>query len=335
MRIYISSAREDLPVARELAGLLTRHPDVASTGDTTIYNPLDDPALAGKSERDVQAACEAKLAESNFVALLLSPAALSSPYILRDIEQARRMYDASEVKFFLTVLLQPVTLDEFLASLPSVDATSRPIDAVADEVAYYTTWRPRQTGGAIYFAPPRPAPQAPPSPMLPPDPGAVSAGAPLPPPSPAPAAPPPFSTPPPPPAPQGAPAGAPPLPSPQQPGGKTITGAPPPSPRRERGGEFDAKRTASPSTSTLQFSAYHPNALAVETWHTLLVYTYIADALAQIQADAATFTELGSAPTVAKGQSTRAVERGVELTIEPHIEGVTFTPTSDSFVWRD
>jgi hypothetical protein len=73
----------------------------------------------------------------------------------------------------------------------------------------------------------------------------------------------------------------------------------------------------------------------VETWNTLLVYTYIAEVLAQVQADAATFTELGSAPTIAQGQSTRAVARGVELTIEPHMEGVTFSPTSDTFVWRD
>ncbi len=96
-----------------------------------------------------------------------------------------------------------------------------------------------------------------------------------------------------------------------------------------------ATTAAPPATSTLQFSAYHPNALAVETWNTLLVYTYIAEALAQIQADAATFTELGSAPTVAQGQSARAVARGVELTIEPHMEGVTFSPASDSFVWCD
>ena len=75
--------------------------------------------------------------------------------------------------------------------------------------------------------------------------------------------------------------------------------------------------------------------VAVETWHTLLVYTYVAEALAAIQADAGTFTELGSAPTVAKGQSARTVERGVELTVEPHMEGVTFSPATDTFVWRE
>ncbi|MGZ3664027.1 MAG: hypothetical protein ACXVDA_05990, partial [Ktedonobacterales bacterium] len=59
-----------------------------------------------------------------------------------------------------------------------------------------------------------------------------------------------------------------------------------PAPRGKKGGEFEATRTAAPSTSTLQFSAYHSNTLAVESWNTLLVYTYIAEALAQIQADA-------------------------------------------------
>ena len=66
----------------------------------------------------------------------------------------------------------------------------------------------------------------------------------------------------------------------------------------------------------------------------MLVYTYLSDALAQIQADAATFTELGSAPTVAKGQASRQVEQGVELTVEPHLEGVTFSPERESFIWR-
>ncbi|MGZ3674879.1 MAG: hypothetical protein ACXVCO_11265, partial [Ktedonobacterales bacterium] len=324
MRIYISSAREDLPVARELAGLLTRHPDVASTGDTTIYNPLDDPALAGKSERDVLAAREAKIAESQFIILLLSQVAMSSPEVWSDIEQVRILRESEAVKFFLIVQLSPFDLDEPLASIISINAVRRSLDAVAGEVAYYTTWRPRQTGARVVFAPPRPAPQAPPQPVLPPDPGGVA----LPPYSPPPPAPgaaptgapqPPFS--PPPPAQQGAPAGAPPPPSSLPPAPwDAPTAAPPPAPRGKKGGEFEATRTAAPSTSTLQFSAYHSNTLAVESWNTLLVYTYIAEALAQIQADAGTFTELGSAPTVAQGQSAQAVTRGVELTIEPHME---------------
>jgi hypothetical protein len=97
------------------------------------------------------------------------------------------------------------------------------------------------------------------------------------------------------------------------------------------------REEAAPSAgdaSALQFSAYHPNTLPVGVWQTLIVYTYLAEALSQIQADAATFTELGSAPTVASGQASRQVEKGVELTVEPHMEGVTFSPERESFVWR-
>ena len=37
---------------------------------------------------------------------------------------------------------------------------------------------------------------------------------------------------------------------------------------------------------------------------------------------------------MAKGQASRQVEKGVELTVEPHMEGVTFSPERESFIWR-
>lgn len=310
MKIYISAAREDLTIARQIADLLPRYltdADGGDGGDSAIFLPSDD------DER------EARLAESQFIALLLSPAALRSPGVQRDIEQMRRLRAEDALKFFITVVLQPVSLDEDLAQLRSVDAVARPIEEVAEEVAYYATWRPRFTGARIYFAPPppptrsapitgAPAPQPPAAEPLPEwddeDFGAVR-GSPFPPPLPAP----------------------PPAPAPQpqsQPGQPDL-------PKQARGAT-----TETPSDArTLQFSAYYPNTIAVETWNTLLVYTYVAEALAQIQADAGTFSELGSAPAIAKGESTRAVARGAELTIEPHMEGVTFSPARDSFVWRE
>jgi hypothetical protein len=112
-----------------------------------------------------------------------------------------------------------------------------------------------------------------------------------------------------------------------------ISGARPPQPRG--GPRFGGRdRKAEASAQTLQFSAFSPNEIATGAWSTLLVYTYVAEALAQIQADAATFTELGSAPQEAKGQSKQRVRQGVELTIEPHMDGATFSPTSDTFIWR-
>ena len=316
MRIYISCSEEDLPVARALVDGLGRHFSPAAAAAHRIYNPLDDPELAGKDEGAVMAAREAKLGESNFIVLLLSPSALRSPGVVRDLEQVRQMRLKYPNKFYLTVLLQPVTLDDDLAKLRSIDATSRSLDEVAAEVAYYTTWRLIQSGGDVQFIPPAgarrpPAPAAPPPapPSLPPDPGWA----------------PPVS--------RGAPGGAPP-PAPAGALPPAPASAPPPAPRADPGAP-PAIPAAPRSTDTLQFSAYHPNTVAVETWHTLLIYTYVAEALGQIQADATTFTELGSAPTIAQGQSARAVARGVELTIEPHMEGVTFSPASDAFVWRE
>lgn len=297
MRIYMSSSEDDLAVASELEEGLRRHFSSADAAANTIYNPLNDPMLAGQDEPAVMVAREAKMAESNFIVLLLSPSALRSPVSRHDLEQVRRMRLSYPNKFYLTILLQPVTLAEDLADLRSIDASSRSLDEVAAEIAYYTTWRLRQSGGRIQFVPP-------PKTLQPAESAELELAAP-------PAAPPP-----------------PPSPSP------SAAAQPPLQPRAERQPP-PAVTTTPHAAGTLQFSAYYPNAIPVETWQTLLIYTYVAEAIAQIQADASTFTELGSAPTIAEGQSARAVARGVELTIEPHMAGVTFSPASDAFVWRE
>jgi hypothetical protein len=72
----------------------------------------------------------------------------------------------------------------------------------------------------------------------------------------------------------------------------------------------------------------------VAEWNTLLVYAAAGDAMAAVAADAATFTELGSAPRTSTGHSARVVAQGAELTIEPHLEGVSFSPPTDTFIWR-
>ena len=245
--------------------------------------------------------------------------------------------------------------------------TSGNLGRRATQIAYYASFRLVQSGGFMGWQPTRPpdgggfthlggkpspsteeapAPAESPSYEQPPAPPPM-AEAPAPPwqdqelPPDVGSAPPPYA---PPPAPGGAPppapGGAPPPPRDEPYGQPAPAPAPwtPAPPPPVTGEEKRARGTAdvTPSASkTLQFSAYHPNVVAVETWHTLLVYTYVAEALAAIQADAGTFTELGSAPTIAKGQSARTVERGVELTVEPHMEGVTFSPATDTFVWRE
>src|SRR5258706_9354206 len=173
----MSSSEEDLPVARALVDGLGRHFSPAAAAGHTIYNPLDDPELAGKDEGAVMAAREAKLAESNFIVLLLSPSALRSPLVVRDLEQVRQMRLKYPNKFYLTVLLQPVMLDDDLAKLRSIDATSHSLDEVAAEYAYYTTWLLIQSGCSIPFVLPPAAPRAP-------APDAVPPSAPPPPPAP-------------------------------------------------------------------------------------------------------------------------------------------------------
>jgi hypothetical protein len=374
MRIYISSSREDLSVARRLAGQLPSHPILADASEVIVYTPLDNMALAGTDDassgewQESAARAEQQMADSGFIVLLLSPAALLSPWVARDLDQVYRVRDARVMKFIVKFVLQPISpdpaFDATLDGLQTVDAASLSLDELVGEVAYYATWRVRQTGGSIRFGPTKsrpappetddrdapfapgaaagesgaweieeergedqyaypaapPPPSAPPYIPQPPDVGGVPPSAP----------PPPAYAPPPPPgeAPS-APPYAQPAPAPQ---------APPPGyadePPVSRGRAPDVTTPSTQASGTLQFSAYHPNTVAVETWQTMLVYTFLSEALAQIQADAATFTELGSAPTVAKGQASRQVEQGVELTAEPHVEGVTFSPARESFVWR-
>ncbi len=85
---------------------------------------------------------------------------------------------------------------------------------------------------------------------------------------------------------------------------------------------------------TLQFTAYHPNEAPVETSQTLLVYAHLGQHVPQVQRDAGTFAELGSAPATALGMAQRKIPRNIEITVEPHMEGVTFSPAQDSFIWR-
>jgi hypothetical protein len=108
VRIYMSSSEVDLPIARDLVDGMRRHFSGAAAAAHTIYNPLDDPTLAGQDEPTVMAAREAKLAECNFIVLLLSSSALRSAGVVHDLEQVRRMRPSHPTKFYLTVLLQPI-----------------------------------------------------------------------------------------------------------------------------------------------------------------------------------------------------------------------------------
>lgn len=337
MHTYIVSSPEDLPVARQLADLVAQQPVFAADPNRVITAAA--PSDAAEALRGI--------GQHRLIVFLLSPEALRVPW-LADVVADAASVGRGAMKFVVAVALRPYPTDPRLdAALGRAPRAEGSLTNIAIQLAYYATWRPFFSGATMGYRPvspppalePEPEEPAPPAPpAAPPAPALGGPGAEaekervetLPPGAlpPSPASPPP-------------PAGAlltPPAPAaPPKPGAApgsageapVVWGGPPPAPQRA-----PAAPPLPAAAGTLRFSAYHPNALAVETWQTLLVYSYLAEALAQIQADAATFTELGSAPTVAKGQAARAVAQGVELIVEPHVEGVTFSPARDTFIWR-
>jgi TIR domain len=350
VRIYINSAPEDLAIAQQLAGLVAQQPNIAPDSPITVEAPAD------------AAAAKLLIDQHQLVVFLLSPEAVRAPWLVEVADYAA--FAMREVKkLVVRATLRPYPADSPLdGALRGAYSIQGGLKNLAIQIAYYSTWKPFFSGGRMGFRPTTEAPALEPEPEAPTPPAeqaeppsrqageesdwdgidqerGVDRDAP----APAPSAPqPPASQPPAPPS--GAVGGLPGLPEDAAP----IT-SPAPYPNqeqrqeqqderkeasRQRGEAAPSAGDASGDASTLQFSAYHPNTVAVGVWQTLIVYTYLAEALSQIQADAATFTELGSAPTVAKGQASRQVEKGVELTVEPHMEGVTFSPERESFIWR-
>ena len=342
MRIYINSAPEDLAIAQQLADLVAQQPNIAPDSPITIAAPAD------------AATAQQLIDQNQLIVFLLSPEALRAPWLMEVVEYAASAMSRRAAKLLVEATLRPYPTHAPLdAALRDAYAIDGDLKNLAIQIAYYSSFRFVQTGGAMGFRPTTAEPALEPEPEEPTPPAGQTdeefgwdgieqergvdwdtpAATPSEPPPPAP----PPPAPPPPAPPTGAVGGLPPEAAP----GEAPIPAPAPYPKSE---QQDERKEASrqrgetaPSAgeaSALQFSAYHPNTVAVGVWQTLIVYTYLAEALAQIQADAATFTELGSAPTVAKGQASRQVEKGVELTVEPHMEGVTFSPERESFVWR-
>ncbi|HEY1391586.1 MAG TPA: toll/interleukin-1 receptor domain-containing protein [Ktedonobacterales bacterium] len=290
----------------------------------------------------------------------VSPEALHSPAIARVLEACAALSDDS----LLLVILRPVELPPFLATLPSLNANTFSPRQVAerlfqllDELADRSAAYPGDADDGVAIPPVGEVDELP-SDLPAPEVTAPSAGSsssdwlgieeereweepPAAPPPPPPAAPAPA------PAPQ-QPTAQPPAPPPSLPpptrGGAPSPSAPPPA--GAVGGEVGSPITTTPpqrssdrapqaqAMETLQFTAYHPNEAPVETAQTLLVYAHLGQQLQQVQRDAGTFTELGSAPTTAQGAAQRKIPRNIEITVEPHVEGVTFSPAQDSFIWR-
>jgi hypothetical protein len=99
---------------------------------------------------------------------------------------------------------------------------------------------------------------------------------------------------------------------------------------------LEGKKERREPVESLRFTAYYPKEVGVETWNTLLVYTHIAGALSQVQADAARFKqELGERQREASSAAVRPMKRGAELTIVPNAPGVVFNPARVTFTWLE
>jgi TIR domain len=319
-RIYYRYSPADELFARQVSALLAQR-------GYRIYDPYVSP----KTEH------QEMLAQSDAIIFFLSPVALQIPDIQGELQSARAL---SKAKTVIIVTAAPIELPSAFSNIAMISITGRSLEDVVRELTEliepYSSFdwlereidrSPSQDQRTDEPAPPPAAPTG-------------GAGRPLPPPAPA-----------------GPPAaGAPPFPYEEPAGVPPSSSGPwsaPPSPvrrspPREKKEESEPAATIIPQpaspiaggvdgtapASTLQFAAYYPNTVPITTWNTLLIYSYVAEMLAQIEADAATFTELGSNPQSARGVASRAVQTGVELTVEPHIDGVTFSPASDSFIWR-
>ena len=88
-------------------------------------------------------------------------------------------------------------------------------------------------------------------------------------------------------------------------------------------------------SSEVSYTAYHPKEGSVESWHILLVYTHVLSAMQKVQADAKRFADQIKSPKETTSKSSTPILRGMELTIVPSCEGVTFNPERVSFKWME
>ena len=85
----------------------------------------------------------------------------------------------------------------------------------------------------------------------------------------------------------------------------------------------------------LQFTAFHPRIVPVETWNVILVYAYIQSAFEDVRADAYKFREqLGSESFKVDSWASHPLARGDQITIVPTVQGLTFSPDRITFNWE-
>jgi len=85
----------------------------------------------------------------------------------------------------------------------------------------------------------------------------------------------------------------------------------------------------------VHFTALHTKEGVVEAWQTLLVYVHIESALDRVRADARRFTDEIQMPKEVSTPARSRLKRGIEITIVPACEGVTFNPERTSLKWLE
>ena len=89
-----------------------------------------------------------------------------------------------------------------------------------------------------------------------------------------------------------------------------------------------------PAVDALQFSAYHPRAIAPGSWHPLLVYVHLSGALDEVAIDAGqTLGQAAKAYRQGQAQATMAIAAGTRITVVPEAAGLVFQPAQASIVW--
>ena len=97
----------------------------------------------------------------------------------------------------------------------------------------------------------------------------------------------------------------------------------------------EAPGAPEPEREEVHFSAFYPQEVAVEKWHSLLVYTYIPSSVEAVREDARKFQgEVGEMRETKPAIGSR-LARGTEVTIVPSCEGVKFNPESVKFEWQE
>lgn len=102
----------------------------------------------------------------------------------------------------------------------------------------------------------------------------------------------------------------------------------------QRAQELPGPQPRNLAQEQLRFTAFYPQIVPVETWNTLLVYSYVESAFRAVLANAERFkVQLGADPFKADAWAAQALTRGTEITVMPLVQGITFNPPRNTFIW--